>query len=215
MIRSLLAVGLLASAFSGAVLADGIDPHVIIRKGGGSTPITIQNPNPVVNTPAQTNVGQCFDASSPACVFDVFQNRLGITITSLTVAIPDISGLVFSCDPAAQLFDFNTCTSTDNGKVTDVKFSNSPNSPFSGVPTAVWTCVPNFDGNDDPHGCDKDDYTWVGGEFAVDIEGAGISRGTVVPVGVVPAAEPGAGLLLLVGGLALGALAVSRKAAIA
>jgi hypothetical protein len=190
--------------------ADGIDPKVIIKKGGGSTPITLQDPNPSVTAPAKKNIGQCFDASAPACVFDVFQNQTGNTITSLTIFIPTLNNLIFSCEPGSLVFDFNGCTATNVSGGTNIFFFNSGPGSLGGVAPAVFGCVLDGDENDERHDdCDKKGYT--GGEFAVDIEGAGVVRGTQIPLTAVTTPEPGSFLLMLVGALAFGLLGLVRK----
>jgi hypothetical protein len=190
-----LFVALASALFSTAVLADGIDPKVIIEPGGGgsTTPITLTNPNPTVTAPAVANTGQCTDPAAPACVFDGFQNQAGTTITTLTIFIPTLGSLIFSCGDASTLiFDFNACNSSNVIGGTDITFSNSSGSPFSGAPTS--------------------------GEFAVDIEGAGVGIGTVIPVTAIttPAIttpEPGTALLMVFGALAFGLLALGRRLA--
>ncbi len=209
----LLFVLLASAVFSTAVLADGIDPQVIIKPGGGSTPITLTTPNPMVSTPAALNTGQCTDPSAPACVFDVFQNQTGSTITSLTIFIPTFGNLIFSCGDAASLSFFNSCSTSNIAGGTDVFFSNSIGSPFSGVATATKSC------DDDEEeflsfSSESDDCKFVGGEFAVDIEGAGITANdihTPFPLTVITTPEPAAALLMLFGALAFGLLAVGRR----
>jgi len=197
----LLFVVLGSALFSTAVLADGIDPQVIIKPGGGSTPITLTNPNPTVTAPAVANTGQCSSPTAPACVFDVFQNQTGSTITTLTIFIPTLDSLIFSCGaPSTLTFDFNTCNASNVTGGTDVVFSNSPGSPFSGVPAATKSCEEEF----------SDDCTFTGGEFAVDIEGSGVIVGTVIPLTVITP-EPGAALLMVFGALAFGLLVIGRR----
>jgi len=210
----LLFVLLASAVFSTAVLADGIDPQVIIKPGGGSTPITLTNPNPTVTAPAVANTGQCTDPSAPACVFDVFQNQTGTTITSLTIFIPTLGNLIFSCgDPSTLTFDFNTCSTGNVAGGTDVFFTNSIGSPFSGVPSATFSCGDEDEGEGfgDIKKSDCDEPTFTGGEFAVDVEGAGILPGTPFSLTAITTPEPGAALLMLFGALAFGLLAVGRR----
>jgi hypothetical protein len=199
--------------------ADGIDPKVIIQKGGGSIPITLTNPNPIVTATAVANTGQCFYADSSACVQDVFQNQTGVTIKSLTIAITDIAGLTFSCGASSDLIYFNSCAATDVSGVTDVFFSNTPGSPFHGVDPAVRKCA-----DDDQHNTmkgwtkksDNDDdceNKWVGGEFSVDIEGKDLPAGTSITTQTVTTPEPAAGLMVLFTALAFGLFKLVRRAA--
>jgi hypothetical protein len=208
-----LLVILTAALFSAATWADGIDPKVIIQKGGGSTPITIHDPNPSVTATshANTEANPCFLAESSACISDVFQNQTGITIQSLTIGItdvtlPEIGKLVFSC--GADLLFFNHCSSSDNGSVTDIFFSNTPGSPFHGVDSAVLQC-----GDDGDDGEEEECHHWVGGEFSVDIEGADLPAGIPITVQAITTPEPGSAMMILFGALAFGMLKFVRRAA--
>jgi hypothetical protein len=196
---------LAAAVVATAAWADGVDPKVIIQGGGGSTPITITDPNPTVTTPAQANTGQCFNkdvTQVPACVFDVFQNQTGNTLTHLTIFIPTIDSLVFKCDPTTLLIFFNDCNSNGATGGTDVNFFNTANSPFAGVPTAT-PCNSDLE--------EECGMPFVGGEFAVDIEGAGVVTGTVIPVTVITTPEPGAALLMLFGAMVFGLFRLTRR----
>jgi hypothetical protein len=191
-----------AAVLSVATWADGIDPKVIIQGGTGSTPISLTNPTPTVTATAQANTGQCFFADSAACVIDVFQNQTGITIKTLTVAITDISDLVFTCGPSTALLFFNNCYSRDNGSVTDIFFNNTPGSPFHGVDSAVFQCSGEEEEEEE---CQR---TWVGGEFSVDIEGKDLPPGTSVTTHI---PEPGSGMMILFGVLAFGLIKFVRR----
>ena len=211
-ISKLFLVAAVVMVSAASTWADGIDPKVIVKKGGGSTPITLKDPNPSVTAPAVANTGQCFDASAPACVFDVFQNQTGKTITSLTIFIPTLNNLIFSCDPGSLVFDFNGCNATSVSGGTNIFFFNSGPGSLGGVKPAKWKCVRGLDGNDDgEEGCNQDDFAFVGGEFAVDIEGAGVVTGTRIPLTTITAPEPGSFLLMFVGALAFGLLGLVRK----
>jgi hypothetical protein len=209
-IRKLFLVAAVMVVSAASTWADGIDPKVIVKKGGGSTPITLKDPNPTVTAPAVENTGQCFDPSAPACVFDVFQNQTGKTITSLTIFIPTLNNLIFSCDPGSLVFDFNGCNATSVSGGTNIFFFNSGPGSLGGVTSAVFGCVLDGDENDERHDdCDKRGF--VGGEFAVDIEGAGVVTGTLIPLTTITAPEPGSFLLMFVGALAFGLLGLVRK----
>jgi hypothetical protein len=215
-ISKLLLVAALAAVVASGARADGIDPKVIVKAGSGSTPITLTNPNPTVDAAAVANTGQCFDPNpktTPACIDDVFQNQTGKFITSLTLFIPTITNLIFSCDAASLTFDFNGCNSTNVTGGTNINFTSSGS--FHGVAPAVFKCVPDLDDLFGLFGsCDRDDWKFVGGEFAVDIEGAGVVPGTKIPV-TVNTPEPGAGLLVFLGAIAFGLIGLMRKNALA
>jgi hypothetical protein len=205
----LLLLTVTAAVLSTATWADGIDPKVIIQGGTGSTAITLKDPNPTA--PPQNpelNTGQCFYADSTACVLDIFQNQTGITIHSLTIGItdvtlPEIGKLVFSCGASTDLLFFNHCSSSDNGSVTDIFFSNAPGSPFHGVDSAVLQC--GDDGEED------DCHNWVGGEFSVDIEGADLPAGIPITVQAITTPEPGSGMMILCGALAFALIKLVRR----
>jgi hypothetical protein len=232
MVRLLLVVALLSFSAS-VVLADGIDPLVGTRSGGGSTPITLTNPNPtfdltVVQDPGMVGApgpGTICSISGDTCAVDpatdmlpVFQNDTGVTLTSITLFIQNqTSGgpqLIYQCN-TAETSIFANCTTAIVAGGTDVTLSGGP-----GVPAFVFK--PDDDGDDSScqelgptgPGCSDD---FVGGEFAVDIEG--ILDGTDLPVGtaiqgtVVTSPEPGSALMLLFGMLAFGLAKVVRRAA--
>jgi hypothetical protein len=206
----LLLLTVTAAVLSTATWADGIDPKVIIQKGTDSTPITIHDPNPSVTaiSHANTEANPCFLAESLACISDIFQNQTGITIHSLTIGItdvtlPEIGKLVFSCGASTDLLFFNHCSSSDNGSVTDIFFSNAPGSPFHGVDSAVLQC--GDDGEED------DCHNWVGGEFSVDIEGADLPAGIPITVQAITTPEPGSGMMILCGALAFALIKLVRR----
>src|SRR6516164_8659785 len=92
------------------VFADGIDPLVGVRSGGGPTPITLTDPNPTVTAMAGT--AGC-SIPGDTCVVDVFQNQTGSTLTSLTIFIPTTTVgsniLNFTCN-SAETGIFNNCS---------------------------------------------------------------------------------------------------------
>jgi hypothetical protein len=196
--------------------ADGIDPKVIIQKGGGSTPITLTNPNPSVTATshANTEANPCFLASSSACISDVFQNRTGKTLTSLDIFIPAVQNLFFTCGDISDLLFFDHCTSAIGHGGTSIFFSADGMHGFDGVTPAIFQCVPDLDGDDDggKKGCNEDDFAWVGGEFAVDIEGSDLPPRTRITTQVITSPEPGSSMLILFGALAFGLFKVVRRA---
>jgi hypothetical protein len=209
----LLLLTVTAAVLSTATWADGIDPKVIIQKGTDSTPITIHDPNPSVTaiSHANTEANPCFLAESLACISDIFQNQTGITIHSLTIGItdvtlPEIGKLVFSCGASTDLLFFNHCSSSDNGSVTDIFFSNAPGSPFHGVDSAVLQC-----GDDGDDGEEEECHNWVGGEFSVDIEGADLPAGIPITVQAITTPEPGSGMMILCGALAFALIKLVRR----
>jgi len=202
--------------------ADGVDPLVGIKKGGGSTPITITNPNPIVTgTLVQdSGDGKTCTIAGDTCLQDVFQNQLGTTLTSLTIFVTSPSNLTFSCNEAETDIFTNCQVKPLNGGF-DFFFSGGS------VASATLTCVPDGDLDDLSvliFGCpnkflNADDYKWVGGEFAVDIEGIltdGVPdapAGTTVTTQVITSPEPGSASMLLFGMLAFGLLKVARRVA--
>jgi hypothetical protein len=205
---------LAAALLSTAAWADGIDPKVIIQNGSGSIPITISNPDPTFGPVTATMNSHCLTPTD-ACVFEVFQNQTGHTLTHLTIAINDLPGFTFSC--GSFLF-FANCTSTDNESVTDVTFSGG-----SGIAPATQQCVHDSPASLEdlswflPGGCrvwDPDDFQFVGGEFGLLIDGTASEnfngqsvRGTAITP------EPGSGMLILFGALAFGMFKLVRRAA--
>lgn len=207
-------------AFSAASWADGIDPRVTVKGGGGSTPITLANPNPIIMGTATHNV----NCSSPtdACFYEVFQNQTPNTLSTITIALDDISGLVFSCGAAADISFFSNCNSSDNGHVTDIIFSGG-----TGILPAVQKCVPDNGIESIANAIDSDwctdswfkvtdpdageDLKYVGGEFAVLIDGAETGFNGKQVDGTLITPEPGVGALMLCGILALGLLKLGRR----
>jgi hypothetical protein len=208
---------------STAAWADGIDPKVIIQGGGGSTPITVTNPNPTFSGTATQN-SNCLSPTD-ACYYQVFQNQTGQTLHSLTINITDLAGFVFSCGDLSQISFFSACSATDNGSVTSVFFSGG-----TGIAAATKVCVPdnlieqglallspNWCTNPtwlklDPDSLDDLQYTSAsGGEFALLIDGNANYAGQSVVGQTVSTPEPGTSLLVLFGALAFGGLLIARK----
>jgi hypothetical protein len=210
---------LTAVMFSAAAWADGIDPKVIIQKGGGSTPITLTNPNPTFKAKAQTNqesgTSNCL-TSTDACVFEVFQNQTGVTLASLTIAITDLKGFVFTCGDSSQILFFSNCSRSDQNGVTDIFFSGG-----TGVAPATQQCVPDslidsalaHFGKFNCQKIDPDDYKFVGGEFGLLIDATKSENfdGQSVSGQTITSPEPGVGLLVLFGMLALVLLKPVRR----
>lgn len=231
LIRSLMVVAFFGISASLA-LADGVDPLVGIKSGGGSTPITVTNPNPtfsliVVQDPGDASV--CSIAGDTCAVvptgpgagmLPVFQNQTGSTLTMLTVFIANGTlPLTFSCNPAETSI-FSSCSPTVVAGGTDVTFSGG-----TGVAPATF----GFKGDDDSDdsfcqevgpsgsGC-SDDFGFIGGEFAVDIEGVLSDSTSDLPTGttiqgatITSTPEPGSALLLLFGAAAFGLAKLVRR----
>jgi len=206
LVRSALVVVLLGFSAS-VVLADGVDPLVGIKSGGGSTPITITDPNPTVTATAGTT--GCTIAGD-TCVVDVFQNQTGSTLTNLTIFITTtlVGGnpLNFTCNDAETEFFgiFGSCVATAVAGGTDLFFSGG-----TGVAPATFECP------EEVEGC-----FFVGGEFAVDIEGTitdgqppDLPSGTSITTQVITSPEPGSALMLLFGAAAFALTKVARRAA--
>ena len=219
--RLLLAV-LTAGLFSAAAWADGIDPKVIIQKGSGSTPITLTDPNPSVTSVAHANTesNPCFLATSTACVSDVFQNQTGKTITFLDIFVPAVQDLVFACGDLSDLLFFDHCNTSEGNGGTHVDFFADGLNGFNGVVSATQQCVPDslidvglsLLSKNWCQKLDPEDFKWVGGEFALDIEGADLPPGTTITAQAITTPEPGAGLMVLFGALALGLFKLVRRA---
>ncbi len=222
--RKLIFTAIIAACCTTVALADGIDPKVIIQKGGGSIPITLTNPNPTFSGQASLNPN-CLNPSVP-CVYDVFQNQLGTTLTSLTIFIATVPNLVFTCGDQSLGLYFDHCGSTTVSGGTDISFTADGLNGFNGVGPATQQCVADSDpflGAIDKFlfslkgGCQKwdpDDYKYVGGEFSVDIEGADMPLGTTVGGSAITTPEPATGLLLLLGALTFAGVLATRKSAL-
>lgn len=196
-----------AAIFTAAAWADGIDPKVIIQKGGGSIPITLSDPNPKFSATATHN-SHCL-TSTDACVFEVFQNQTGATLKGLTIAITDITGFSFTCGDTSQILFFSNCSSSDKGGVTDVFFSGG-----TGVTPATQQCVKDGDfGEFNCQEFDKDDVKFVNGEFGLLIDATADEKfaGKLVSGQTITTPEPGVGLLVLFGILAFGLLKPVRR----
>jgi hypothetical protein len=227
LIRLLMVVAFLALSASLA-LADGVDPLAGIKSGGGSTGITLTNPNPTFDlVTAQSSfctiagdVCAVVPAGQPgAGMLPVFQNDTGVTLTSITLFIQDTVGvpLTYHCNTAETLI-FANCSTAIVAGGTDVTFSGG-----SGVPAFVF----KSDGDPDDSFCAvagptgsncPDDF--VGGEFAVDIEGIisgdptnDLPAGIKIDGTVVTSPEPGSALMLLFGAAAFGLAMLVRRAA--
>ncbi len=218
-----------AALFSAAAWADGIsDPKPIPQKGGGSTPITINDPNPVVTATAlpNSNTNPC-PFESPFCVDDVFQNQTGQTLTHITMVFlsSDNPNLIFNCPSNSEMLSavfFDKCSQAPDPKGgEDITFLADGLNGFTGVDPASKQCVPDSIGD---HILDKiskswclkldpDDYQFVGGEFAISIYGDDVTNGLQVTTQAVTTPEPGAGLMVLFGALAFGLFKLVRRGA--
>jgi hypothetical protein len=206
----LLAVAL----FSASAWADGIDPKVIIQKGTGSIPITGQNPNPSFPVPGHppliASVGSFNDNGTfrpcllemDACVSIVFQNQTSQTLHNLTIAINDLAGLSFECGDSSSFF--SSCSSSDDGHVTDVTFSGG-----IGILPAIQSCVSPTAVSALP--CQT---LFTGGEFGllIDATDAGFAGQSVSGM-TVTTPEPDVGILMLSAAFAFGLLKLLRRGA--
>ena len=197
----LLAVAL----FSASAWADGIDPRVIIQGGTGSTPITVTNPNPTFAATATTFAEgntHCL-TESDACVFEVFQNQTSQTLHTLTIAINDLTGFMFQCGDSSSFF--SSCSSSDNGHVTDVTFSGG-----TGILPAVQSCVSPTAVS--ALSCQKQ---FTGGEFGLLIDATASEGfdGKFVSGQTLTTPEPDAGIMILSAAFAFGLLKLLRRGA--
>jgi hypothetical protein len=208
----LLAVAL----FSASAWADGIDPKVIIQKGTGSIPITINNPNPkfgpdtategFYKNPTTGAITNCLTATD-ACVAEVFQNQTSQTLHTLTIAINDLTNFMFQCGDSSQISFFSSCNSSDNGHVTDVTFSGG-----TGILPAVQQCVAPSVVSALSTSCEKQ---FFGGEFGLLIDATASESfvGQSVTGQTLTTPEPDAGIMILSAGLAFGLLKLLRRGA--
>jgi hypothetical protein len=205
----LLAVAL----FSASAWADGIDPKVIIQKGTGSIPITGQNPNPSFPAPGQPALiasegsfrGRPCLTETDACVSTVFQNQTSQTLHNLTIAINDLAGFSFQCGDPSQILFFSSCSSSDNGHVTDVNFSGG-----TGIVPAIQQCVSPTAVSTLSASCQE----FTGGEFGllIDATEAGFA-GKSVSGTTLTTPEPDVGILMLSAAFAFGLLKLLRRGA--
>jgi hypothetical protein len=230
LIRFFVVVAFLGISASLA-LADGVDPLVGTKSGGGSTPITLTSPNPtfdlkVVQDPGTVGApgpGPICSISGDTCAVDpttgmlpVFQNDTGVTLTSITLFIQNNTpALIYQCN-TAETSIFANCSTASVAGGTDVTLSGGP-----GVPAFVFK--PDDDTDDSscpdagPSPACSDDF--VGGEFAVDIEGIisgdptnDLPVNTEIKGTVVTTPEPGSALMLLFGMVAFALTKVARRA---
>jgi hypothetical protein len=195
--------------FSASAWADGIDPKVIIQKGTGSIPITVTNPNPMfaaTATTAEEGNTHCL-TESDACVFEVFQNQTSQTLHNLTIAINDLTGFTFQCGDSSQISFFTSCSSSNNGHVTDVSFSGG-----TGILPAVQQCVAPSVVSALSTSCQTQ---FTGGEFGLLID-ATASEGfddKFVSGQTLTTPEPDAGIMILSAAFAFGLLKLLRRGA--
>jgi hypothetical protein len=214
---------LAVALFSATAWGDGIDPKVIIQKGTGSIPITINNPNPQFGpftatqgsftNPTSGVVTSCVNETD-ACVAEVFQNQTGQIVHSLTIAINGLGGFSFTC---GDFIIFSSCTPSEDGH--HVTFSGG-----DGLAPAIQQCVPDSAidkislallGANWCKKLDPDDFKFVGGEFGLlidatsdeDFSGQSVSGQTITTP------EPVASILILSAGLAFGLLKLLRRGA--
>jgi hypothetical protein len=226
LIRLLMVVAFFGISASLA-LADGVDPLAGIKSGGGSTGITLTNPNPTFDLITEQSsfctiagdVCAVVPSGPDAHMLPVFQNDTGVTLTSITLFIQNTIGvpLTYHCNTTETLI-FANCNAVVVAGGTDVIFSGGP-----GVPAFVF----KSDGDPDDSFCAEagptgpncpDDF--VGGEFAVDIEGIispdhtnDLPAGIPIDGTVVTSPEPGSALMLLFGAAAFGLAMLVRRAA--
>jgi hypothetical protein len=199
--------------FSASAWADGIDPKVIIQGGTGSIPITVNNPNPsfgpVTATTGSFQGHSCLGLTD-ACVFEVFQNQTSQTLHTLTIAINDLTGFMFQCGLASEISFFSSCSSSNNGHVTDVTFSGG-----TGILPAVQQCVAPSVVSALSTSCQTQ---FTGGEFGLLIDATADelkAAGTPLTVTgqTLTTPEPDAGIMILSAGLAFGLLKLLRRGA--
>jgi hypothetical protein len=206
---------LAVAVFSASAWADGIDPKVIIQKGTGSIPITGQNPNPSFPAPGQPALiasegsfqGRPCLTETDACVSIVFQNQTSQTLHTLTIAINDLTHFMFQCGLSSEISFFSSCSSSDNGHVTDVTFSGG-----TGILPAVQQCVSPSVVSALSTSCQTQ---FTGGEFGLLIDATASENfaGQSVTGQTLTTPEPDAGILMLSAALAFGLLKLLRRGA--
>jgi hypothetical protein len=138
----------------------------------------------------------------------VFQNQTSQTLHNLTIAINDLDGFSFECGDSSQISFFSSCSSSDNGHVTDVNFSGG-----TGILPAVQSCVAPTALSS--VSC-KTHFT--GGEFGLLIDAASgneaqLFAGQSVSGQTLTTPEPDAGILMLSAAFAFGLLKLLRRGA--
>jgi hypothetical protein len=200
----LLAVAL----FSASAWADGIDPRVIIQKGSGSIPITVNTPNPSFGPVTATQNSHCLPAgpyaSPDVCVFEVFQNQTSQTLRSLTIAINDVGTYSFLCGDLSDFFSNCTPFHDNELHVWDITFSGG-----TGILPAIQSCVAPTAVSS--VSCQTH---FTGGEFGllIDASEAGFA-GQSVSGQTITTPEPDAAIMILSAALAFGLLKLLRRGA--
>jgi hypothetical protein len=142
------------------------------------------------------------------CVAEVFQNQTSQTLHTLTIAINDLAGFMFQCGLSSEISFFSSCSSSDNGHVTDVTFSQG-----TGILPAVQSCVAPTAVSS--VSCQTH---FTGGEFGLLIDATADelkAAGTPLTVTgqTLTTPEPDAGIMILSAGLAFGLLKLLRRGA--
>jgi hypothetical protein len=197
----ILVVLALAGFAASAVLADGVDPTVVIRR---------VDPAPL----AITSSNETFDLSATKehNLF-AFQNDTGVTLVSLTLDLfAGNVGLTYSCGDFAGADIFSSCTASSGANgATIISFFGIGNG-FSGLDAA--TCGTDDEGGGDdihaPTNNNQDEKpSCTGGIFSLEFDG--IPNGAKVQgTGTVSAPEPMTSVLLVSGLIGLAGLRKRR-----